>query len=195
MIVLASESRVRREMMADAGLAFETQPADIDEAAILAEMQDAGAKPEEIARSLACEKAIAVSKLRGGDFVIGSDQILELDGSLLSKVRTIDEAVDRLCLMSGRSHRLITAQALCRRAEVVGSSVTPVTISMRVYDRTTAERYLRRNMPGILSSVACYEIEKDGIQLIAGIEGSTFAALGLDLVETISLLKQEGALP
>lgn len=194
MIVLASGSRIRRTMLENAGVAFEVQPADIDEEAITQRLQEEKTTAETLAQRLACEKALAVSKLRAEEVVIGSDQVLELDGALLSKVSSLDEALERLCMMSGRSHRLVTAQALCRKGEVLRSTVTPVRVTMREYDRGTAEAYLRRNMPWILSSVACYEIEKDGIALIEAIEGSTFAALGLDLIETITMLKQEGAL-
>jgi nucleoside triphosphate pyrophosphatase len=102
MIVLASASPRRQELLRHAGIAFTVQPADINETPL------AGESPQDCAERLAREKALAVFQDREGDYVLGADTIVVVDGAILGKPRDRDDAERMLRMLSGRKHAVIT---------------------------------------------------------------------------------------
>ena len=106
MIVLASASPRRQELLRNAGIAFTVQPADINETPL------AGESPRDCAERLAREKALAVSQGRAGDCVLGADTIVVVDGAILGKPRDAIDAVRMLRMLSGRTHAVITGVCL-----------------------------------------------------------------------------------
>jgi septum formation protein len=110
MLVLASASPRRQELLRNAGIAFEVQPADIDEAPL------AGENPRECAERLAREKAFAVWKTRPHEVVLGADTVVVIDGSILNKPTDPSDAARMLHLLSGRTHEVITAVCVVRPA-------------------------------------------------------------------------------
>ncbi len=102
MIVLASASPRRRELLRNAGIPFTVQPADINETPL------AGESPQECAVRLAREKALAVSQSRPRDYVLGADTIVVIDDAILGKPRDADDAARMLRMLSGRTHEVIT---------------------------------------------------------------------------------------
>ena len=117
MIVLASASPRRRELLRSAGIPFEVQAADIDETA------RSGERPREYAERLAWEKALAVARLRPRDVVLGADTIVVVDEAILGKPRDADDAARMLRLLSGRVHRVITGVCVVK---AVASGQLPV---------------------------------------------------------------------
>src|ERR1700693_3563905 len=117
MIVLASASPRRRELLRHAGIPFTVEPADIDETPL------AGEAPRECAQRLAREKALAVSCLRRQDTVLAADTIVVVNDAILGKPVDAEDAVRMLRLLSGRVHRVITGVCLVR---AVGSGHWPV---------------------------------------------------------------------
>ena len=110
MLVLASASPRRQELLRNAGIAFEVQPADIDEAPL------PGENPRECAERLAREKALAVWKTRPHEVVLGADTVVVIDGSILNKPADLSDAARMLHLLSGRTHEVITGVCVVRRA-------------------------------------------------------------------------------
>src|ERR1035438_9802821 len=117
MLVLASASPRRQELLRNAGISFTVQPADIDETPLVAE------PPRECAERLAREKALAVWRTRRQDLVLGADTIVVVDETILGKPVDADDAVRMLRLLSGRVHRVITGVCL---VEAVVSRQLPV---------------------------------------------------------------------
>jgi len=113
MIVLASASPRRQELLRSAGIPFRVQPAEIDET------PHPGESPRNCAQRLAREKALYVSKSRPGEWVLGADTIVVIDEAILGKPRDEDDAARMLRLLSGRTHRVITGVCL-RGDRVVG---------------------------------------------------------------------------
>lgn len=102
MLVLASASPRRQELLRGAGLSFEIQPADIDETPL------PGERPRECAERLAREKALAVWKTRPHNVVLGADTIVVIDASIINKPLNADDAASMLRRLSGRTHQVIT---------------------------------------------------------------------------------------
>jgi septum formation protein len=117
MLVLASASPRRQELLRNAGIPFTVQPADIDETPL------AGEAPRECAERLACEKALAVWGTRPQDLVLGADTIVVVDEIILGKPENDQDAIRMLRMLSGRVHRVITGVCL---VQAVASGRLPV---------------------------------------------------------------------
>lgn len=195
-IVLASGSRIRREMLERAGVPFRTVPADVDEDAIRREIlsSDSAASAEAIALELAKAKAVHVSRAHPLALVIGADQTLSLAGRLVSKSPDLPAARILLLEMRGRTHQLHAAVAIACAGEVVWSACDSATLHMREFSHAFVDAYLADVGERVLSSVGCYELEGRGINLFESIDGDFFTILGLPLVSLLRELRVRGAL-
>ena len=119
MIVLASASPRRQELLRNAGIPFTVQPADIDETLLAT-----GESPRHCAERLAREKALAVFQSRPQDFVLGADTIVVVDDLILGKPRDAGDAMRMLRLLSGRTHEVITGVCLVGKAATGGTAVS-----------------------------------------------------------------------
>jgi septum formation protein len=187
-LVLASQSRVRAQVLTAAGVAFETASPGVDEDAVKAEMLAEGASPSQVAQALADRKALAVSRARPG-LVLGADQTLDLDGRLFDKVGDLAAARERLLLLRGKPHRLHAALAAARDGVVVWRDLVSATLVMRSFSDVFLDDYLRQEGQASLSSVGCYRLEGLGVQLFSSIEGDYFAILGLPLFSLLDFLR------
>jgi septum formation protein len=192
-IVLASTSAVRQRLLTDAGVVFEAVAPGVDEDAVKASLLAEGVGPRDIADALAEAKAVKVSGKRGG-LVIGADQTLDLQGVLYDKAATVDEARRRLIALRGQTHRLHCAMVVARDGHPIWREIMTTTLRMRPFSDAFLDSYLARNIPGILSSVGCYQLEGEGVQLFDRIEGDYFAILGLALVPLLDYLRRLGAI-
>lgn len=191
-LVLASGSAARRAMLDQVGVEFDVMPANVDEARLKSEFADKA--PGEVATALAEAKALAVSRLRPEALVLGSDQILELDGVLMDKARDVEGARTRLQRLRGRTHSLHSAAALARGGKVIWSDVDRADLTMRACSDEFFERYLAAEGPELLGSVGCYRLEGPGAQLFERVEGDFFTVLGLPLWAVLAELRQLGAI-
>ena len=191
-IVLASKSLARRAVLEAAGVPIEVAGADVDEAALKAELLAKGASPKEVAQALAAAKAAA---LAGPAYVVGADQTLELAGRLYDKVTSRDAARERLKILRGQAHQLHSAVAVAREGRVLWRELESATLTMRDFSDSFLEDYLALEGAAALGSVGCYRLEGPGAQLFATIEGDYFAILGLPLLGLLEFLRGQGALP
>ncbi len=187
-LILASQSAVRAALLRNAGLRFETLPAHVDEAALLA--KNAEKTPSEIALCLAEAKARAVTSRQQDSLVIGADQLLVFDGAILQKPQSRQEAAARLELLSGRSHQLVTASVLAFGAEIVWRHVEIGELGMHELSWNEIARHMAEEEDFVLQSVGGYRLEGPGIRLFASLEGDHFAMLGLPLVPLIAALRR-----
>lgn len=189
-LILASKSAARRAILAGAGVAHEIDAADIDETAL----KTPGADPSALAEALAREKALAVSARRPGRWVLGGDQTLMFDGSLISKARSLDEARARLSAMRGRPHSLFSGAALARDGRVAWSGVDEARMQVRDFSDAFLDHYLAVEGEALLSCVGAYRLEGPGAQLFARIDGDYFTVLGLPLWPVLEALRRSGVL-
>lgn len=188
--VLASGSQTRKDMLAGAGLRFSIDPADLDEAAIMAAMP--GAPAQDVAARLALEKALAVSRNHPGMLVLGADSVLAFGHEIVSKAPDMAVARALLLRLCGKDHRLISAAALVKDGAPVWAHAQTVRLTMRPFSAAFLDQYLEQEGDAILSSVGCYRFEGLGAQLFEQVEGDYFAILGLPLLAVLAALRREG---
>jgi septum formation protein len=188
-LILASQSRARQILLADAGIDFEAVPADIDERAV---QQDSGLTlPGDIAAHLAREKARSVSTRKPGQFVVGADQTLALGTRLFSKPAGRIQAAEQLGALAGCTHRLHSAVAVAREGKILFEAVAVADMTMRRLTQPQIEAYLSEAGEAVTSSVGAYQLEGLGIHLFERIDGDHFTILGLPLLQLLAFLRSE----
>jgi septum formation protein len=188
-LILASQSRARQLLLANAGIDFESVPAEIDERAV----QQASGRTSagDIAALLASEKARSVSMRRPGQFVVGADQTLVLGEDLFSKPTDRTQAAEQLRMLAGRSHELHSAVAVARDGEISFEAVSKAAMTMRRLNQAEIEAYLTEAGEAVTSSVGAYQLEGIGVHLFERIEGDHFTILGLPLLQLLAFLRSE----
>jgi septum formation protein len=192
-LTLASKSAARARLLAGAGVVFDLAESGVDEDEVKIRLLGDGASPREIALALAEAKALTVSRGRTG-LVIGADQTLDMDGALFDKAASIEEARRRLQTFRGRAHQLHSGVAVARDGALIWREVQSAHLAMRGFTDAFLETYLARNSRAALSSVGCYQLENEGLQLFERIEGDYFTILGLPMLGLLDLLRREGAI-
>jgi septum formation protein len=188
-LILASQSAARQALLANAGLAFEAIPAEIDERAI---QRGSGlSSPGEIAALLAREKAVSVSLRYPGQFVVGADQTLALDRRLFSKPAGRTQAAEQLRALAGRRHELHSAVVVAHDGETLFADATIARMTVRPLDDAAISAYLDAAGEAVFTSVGAYQLEGLGIHLFEGIEGDHFTILGLPLLPLLKFLRSE----
>jgi len=191
-LILASQSRARQMLLANAGISFEAVPADIDERSV---QKNSGlSAPGEIAGLLAREKALLVSSKNPGRYVVGADQTLALEGRLFSKPAGRPQAAEQLRLLAGHTHELHSAVAVACDGKIVFSDVSVARMTMRRLDESGIEGYLDQAGQAVTTSVGAYQLEGLGVHLFEHIEGDHFTILGLPLLPLLAFLRGEGLL-
>jgi septum formation protein len=185
-LILASQSRARQVLLANAGIPFDAVPARIDERAV---QEDSGlSAPGEIAGLLAREKALFVSSRNPAHYVVGADQTLAL-GSRKPAGRA--QAAEQLRLLAGGTHELHSAVAVARDGKVVFSDVSVARLTMRALSGAEISAYLDEAGEAVTSSVGAYQLEGLGVHLFDHFEGDHFTILGLPLLPLLAFLRRE----
>ena len=186
-LILASKSPARQALLANAGIAFEVVPADIDERAI--ELASGLSMPGEVAALLAREKAVSVSSRHPDRFVVGADQTLALDARRFSKPAGRTDAAGQLKALAGRTHELHSAVAVAHDGEILSSDLAIARMTMRPLDDAAISAYLDAAGPAVTASVGAYQLEGLGVHLFERIEGDHFTILGLPLLPLLKFLR------
>lgn len=191
-LILASGSVVRQTLLRNAGLIFDARPANVNERAVEEKLPVAQRDPISIARHLAIAKAQDVSLGRPDEVVIGCDQTMSLGERIFHKADSIDQARSTLESLRGKTHALNSAVCLVKNGEVLWETVVSAELQVRHFSDEWLDGYLRRNGKSILSSVGCYQLEGEGVQLFERIEGDYFTILGLPLLQLLAALRELG---
>lgn len=172
-IILASQSPRRRELLAQIGLLFAVKPSHIDESGF------AGLQADKLVEALSRAKAEDIAKTAPEDtLVIGSDTVVTLDGEILGKPGSEEEAVKMLTALSGRSHSVYTGVTVCGGGRsVTRSECTQVTF--RSLNEAEIRSYVRSGEP--MDKAGAYGIQGLGALLIEGIRGDYFNVVGLPI--------------
>jgi septum formation protein len=186
-LVLASTSTYRRELMDRLGVPYLATPHLIDERAA----EPPGAGPDAIARTLARLKADSLAALHPGAHILGSDQVVDVDGRTLGKPGTPEAACAQLAALAGRAHRLVTAVCLRSPDGQHQEALDVHVMHVRALDAGEIARYVARDAP--LDCAGSYRIEAGGIALLERIEGADFTAIiGMPLITVAAMLRRCG---
>jgi len=188
-LILASQSRTRQALLANAGIGFEAVTAEIDERAV--QQASGHSAPGEIASLLAREKALSVSARQPGKFVIGADQTLALGERLFSKPAGRAQAAEQLRALAGQRHELHSAVAVARDGKILFEAVAIAGMTMRRLGEAEIDAYLDEAGDAVTSSVGAYQLEGLGVHLFERIEGDHFTILGLPLLPLLAFLRSE----
>jgi septum formation protein len=191
-LILASQSKARQTLLANAGIAFESEPAEIDERAIQA--ASGLVAPGDVASLLAREKARFVSARRQGRYVIGADQTLALGSRIFNKPAGRAQATEQLRALAGHRHELHAAVAVAGDGKILFEHVTVARMTMRRLGDAEIDAYLNEAGAAVTSSVGAYQLEGLGVHLFEKIEGDHFTILGLPLLPLLAFLRGENLL-
>jgi septum formation protein len=184
-LILASSSPRRKELLENLHLKFEISSSDVDES------YDPKMKPEEIVMELANRKAKVIAEKNPSSFVIGSDTIVAVDGQVLGKPLTKDEAFKMLKLLSGRTHSVFTGVAIVSpEKKVTFFEKTDVTF-WELTDEEI-EAYIKSGEP--FDKAGAYGIQGLGSMLVKQISGDYFTVVGLPVARTVRELRNIGYL-
>ena len=189
-IILASESQIRKKLLLQAEVNFQPIAAKIDEDTIKESLKDEGAKPKDISDALAEYKAIRVANNFPTDIIIGCDQILVCGNEIISKARTLNDAKETLKLLRGKSHQLLSSAVIYDNNKPVWRTTSRAQLFMRDFTDEYLEYYIQTSGIDILSSVGCYLLENNGVNLFNRIQGDYFTVLGFPLLEVLDFLRK-----
>ena len=189
MLILASQSATRKALLEQAGLAFSSQPAHIDERLLEEAALDGGGNGRDVALLLAEKKAAAIAATNPGAIVIGADQTLSLGPTLLHKPANRAEAAAQLDHLRGKTHRLHAAVALVRDDTLLWSGVETAELTLRNFTPEERDDVLDREGDAALTSVGGYRLEGPSIRLFETVSGDYFTILGLPLLPLLAALR------
>ncbi len=193
-LVLASASPTRARLLTAAGVEFQVEPAEIDEAAVKLAFRADRSEARDCALALADAKARWVSRCDRDALVIGADQILVCDREWFDKPADLGAARAQLQALRGRTHVLATAVCASRAGERIWQHQCAPKLRMRRFSDGFLDDYLAATGAAVLGSVGAYQLEANGVQLFDRIQGDYFAILGLPLLELLGLLREFGAI-
>lgn len=190
--ILASASASRLAMLRAVGLTPDVQPARIDEDALRRALESDGAPPRDLADALAEAKSRKISTKNPGHLVLGSDQVLDLNGQVFSKPETPDDARAQIARLSGQTHRLHSAAVAYRDGQPLWRHISSARLTMHPLPEAEIDDYVTRNWDQIRHSVGGYLIESEGARLFSAIEGDHFTILGLPLLPLLTWFRATG---
>lgn len=191
-IILASGSQARQKMLQNAGVSFSVYPANIDEQKII---QYIGNK-KNAAEILAKEKAVSVSIQHKDALVIGSDQVLEYDGKLFSKAPDRKESIEKLKILQGQTHRLISSVCVAQNGAALWSKSDHADMAMHGLTDDFIARYADVAGDVLTACVGAYAYEAHGAWLFKKSAGDYFTILGMPLLPLLQYLRIEhGVIP
>ena len=187
-IHLASKSETRGKLLKNAKISFSRIDHGVDEDEVKISLQNQS--PTEIAVKLSELKATQPNPENKEDLVIGSDQVLDLEGKLFNKARDLDEAKSQLIELSGKKHNLITSTVIAQNKNIIWRHLDKSTLVMRTLTTNEIDNYLNEVDKSILNLVGVYAIEQEGIKLFEKIDGDFFSIQGLSVTPLINFLRQ-----
>ncbi len=191
-LILASASTIRRDLLSRAGVTVEAMPARVDEEQIRAALEAEGAKPRDVADTLAEMKARKLAERNPDAVVIGCDQVLEFEGEVWGKAESPDAARAQLQRLRGKDHKLISAVVLYHLQKPIWRHIGEVRLTMRPFSDDYLDDYIARNWEEVRHSVGAYQLEGEGARLFTRVEGDYFTVLGLPLLPLLNYLGQRG---
>ena len=178
-IILASKSKVRKEILDKNKIPNEVKPSNVDEEPVKKSLIKEKAKPEIISKNLAELKANKVSLVQENQMVLGADSVIDLEGELISKPENREEALVILKKLNGKKHHLISSVCISRNGSMIWNYTDKASLTMKNFSEEDLKIYLSKISDESLYSYNVYQIEGEGRNLFLNIEGDENTIMGL----------------
>jgi septum formation protein len=188
-IILASKSKVRKEILDKNGLNCEVQPSNVDEDIIKESLEKQKASPEEVSKNLAELKANKVSQKFTDEFVIGADSVIDLNSKVISKPTDRNQAYEILKSLNGKTHYLISSVCISKGGNMIWNFTDRASLTMKSMTEKEMKEYLSKISDEALYAYNVYQIEGLGRSLFSKIEGNENTIMGLPVEKIKDYLK------
>ena len=178
-LILASKSKVRKEILNKNNIVCKVEPSNIDEKLVKNSLLNEGASPEIISKNLAELKANKISQKKEGEMVLGADSVIDLEGELISKPKNRDEAINILKKLNGKKHHLISSACISKNGSMIWNYTDKASLTMRKMSDEEIKEYLSKITDEDLYAYNVYQIEGEGRTLFSSIEGDEDTIMGL----------------
>ena len=188
-IILASKSKVRKEILNKNNINSRVEPSNVDEDVIKENLLKKNALPELISKNLAELKANKVSQKNQNYLVLGADSVIDLNGELISKPLNREEAFIILKKLNGKKHNLISSVCISKDGNMIWNYTDKATLTMKNFSEEDLRTYLSKISDESLYSYNVYQIEGEGRKLFADIKGDENTIMGLPIDKIKDYLK------
>ena len=188
-IILASKSKVRKEILDKNNIIAQVEPSNIDEESVKKSLLKKRATPEIISKNLAELKANKVSSKKANFIVLGADSVIDLDGEIVSKPENRDEAMQILRKLNGKKHNLISSVCLSINGSMIWNYTDKAVLTMKKMSEENLRDYLSKISDDNLYAYNVYQIEGEGRKLFSNIEGDENTITGLPIKKIKEYLK------
>ena len=188
-IILASKSKVRKQILNKNNIICQVVPSNIDEDAVKNNLIKEKATPQIISKNLAELKANKVSQKIVNTLVLGADSVIDLDGEVISKPENREEAFNILKKLNGKKHNLISSVCVSKNGTMIWNYSDHATLTMKNFTNEDLANYLSKISDDALYAYNVYQIEGEGKNLFANIEGDKNTIMGLPIKKIREYLK------
>ena len=178
-IILASKSVVRKKILEENGINCIVKPANIDEDSIKESLLNERASPEIISKNLAEIKANKISQTKNEELVLGADSIIDLNGEIISKPSSREDALKILKKLNGQKHYLISSVCISKNGSMIWNYTDKAGLTMKQMTDNELKSYLAKIKDETLYAYNVYQIEDEGRSLFSKIEGDEDTIMGL----------------
>ena len=180
-IILASKSKVRKEILDKNNIKSQVMPSNVDEDSIKEKLLKENAPPEIISKNLAELKANKVSAKDTNKIVLGADSVIDFEGELISKPRNRNEALNILKKLNGKKHYLISSVCISSNGNMIWNYTDKAILTMKKFTEDELKSYLKMISDEVLYAYNVYQIEGKGRDLFQNIEGDEDTIMGLPI--------------
>ncbi len=180
-LILASKSKVRKEILNKNNINCSVEPSNVDEDLVKESLLNEGASPEIISKNLAELKANKISEKKYGEVVLGADSVIDLDGEIISKPLNRNEALINLKKLNGKKHYLISSVCISKNGSMIWNYTDKARLTMKKMSEKKLKEYLAEISDEALYAYNVYQIEGKGRALFSNIEGDEDTIMGLPI--------------
>ena len=191
-IILASRSKVRKEILDRNNITNTVEPSNIDENIIKLSLLSEKASPEIISKNLAEVKANKISIKYPDELVLGADSVIDLEGKLISKPENRETALEILKKLNGKTHHLISSVCISKNGMMIWNYTDKARLTMKNFTKEELKQYLSKISDETLYAYNVYQIESEGRHLFTSIEGDEDTIMGLPIKKIKEYLQIHG---
>jgi len=189
-IILASQSKVRKEILDKNDILNKVEPSNVDEDIVKESLLKEKATPDIISKNLAELKANKVSLKKTDEIVLGADSVIDLDGELISKPKNREEALKILKKLNGKKHFLVSSVCISKNGSMIWNYTDKASLTMKNFNDDELKSYLSKISDNALYAYNVYQIEGEGKKLFSDIKGDENTIMGLPIKQIKEYLKE-----